>query len=86
MVPEASWENAQNLIKFRCENGAVERAILLFSVEASSKTLALSGLENVMIVVAARDRRTRWTSAIEGMPFGKQRYQQESADIGGEKM
>ena len=73
-------------MKFWCENEAVERAILWFSLEASSKTLALSGSENLMIVVAARDRRTPWTSAVEGMAFGKQRYQQESEDIGGKTL
>ena len=42
-------------MKFWCENEAVERAILWFSLEASSKTLALSGSENLMILGLQND-------------------------------
>ena len=72
-------------MEFWYENGPVEMGILWFSLEASSKTLALSGSGSLVIVVAARDRRTPWIPAVEGMPLGKQKYRQESADIGGEK-
>ena len=37
-------------MKFWCENGAVEKVFLCFSLEASSKTFALSGSENLMIL------------------------------------
>ena len=40
----------ENLMHFWCENEAVERVFLWFSLEASSETLALSGSENLMIL------------------------------------
>ena len=44
LVSEAFWKKVE-----KCENRAVERVILWFSLEASSKILALSRSENLMI-------------------------------------
>ena len=50
LVSEAFWKKVENLMKSWCANGAIERVILWFSLEASSKTLAVSGSEHLMIL------------------------------------
>ena len=67
-------------MKFWCENEAVERAILWFSLEASSKTLALSGSENLMILGLQNDLKNHenlviWPSSGSFLALGGQIFE-----------
>ena len=80
LVSEAFWKKVENLMKFWCENGAVERVILWFSLEASSKTLALSGSENLMILGLQNDLKNHenlviWPSSGSFLALGGQIFE-----------